>query len=454
MPSTDLTLPRDPLRLSWRVPLGLMMAAVYGSLIPFDFDLSGWSGVSSMAQATLIHNWTTVEDIAVNVLIYVPIGLAIVLAGGRAKRSILLRTGLAVVAGAGVALTCEVTQLFLVSRVGSWCDFYLNTLGTALGAVAGIFLQSITPYVVGIAGRRTVRHPMTLAATTLTIGLFLFHLAPFDFSGNMAELRASFRGASWQLSSPFSPSTWVQAPQKWIADTSAGLWFGVLAYLIVVARRAGSWDARPAIVSAVKHGIILAWLIELTELLTRTQHFDLSTIVLRIAFTLTGAFLAANATMPSANVRGPNVAIRTMPLNMLLAMLVIQIGLILSWSLRPQSGWQNVDSSVLIEWMPFASLWRQTAVHAALSVASQMISTGALLLTVALVVRRVIGMRSVQIASVVVITLSVAAVTLRGLVVSAHLDVTEPVVVLLSVLLMARLYKRAVSSVPALARSH
>ncbi len=77
-----------------------------------------------------------------NVAVFVPLGIALALALG--DKPIGRRLLLATLAGAGLSLAIELLQAMTPTRVAALGDWLLNTGGTALGAAAGVWLQSIS----------------------------------------------------------------------------------------------------------------------------------------------------------------------------------------------------------------------------------------------------------------------------------------------------------------------
>jgi glycopeptide antibiotics resistance protein len=78
-------------------------------------------------------------DLAGNVAVFVPLGLAVAIALG--DKPVRRRLLLATLAGAGLSLLIELVQIALPSRVSAVDDWLLNTAGTAIGALAGCWIQ-------------------------------------------------------------------------------------------------------------------------------------------------------------------------------------------------------------------------------------------------------------------------------------------------------------------------
>lgn len=114
---------------------------VYGSLYPFVFRAHGHDGLGA-AIAALLATWTTPTsrgDIISNILLYVPLGLFAAHALAGFPRA--LRIALATALGLVICIVVELIQFYEAARNSTMSDVYCNTLGTFLGAVAGVALH-------------------------------------------------------------------------------------------------------------------------------------------------------------------------------------------------------------------------------------------------------------------------------------------------------------------------
>jgi VanZ family protein len=112
------------------------LLAIYGSLYPF----SGWTDSGAPLTAFITAGWpryTTAFDIALNVAAYVPMGF-LWLAALRRPLGRWLAPATAFAIGTLTSLSLETLQNYLPSRVPSNLDWGGNTLGTLLGAIAGV----------------------------------------------------------------------------------------------------------------------------------------------------------------------------------------------------------------------------------------------------------------------------------------------------------------------------
>lgn len=112
------------------------LLALYGSLYP----LSGWRDTGVDPLAFLAAAWPryfTAFDLVANALAYLPLGfLWVTVLAARLPAGVALL--LAVLAGGLLSCGVECAQNFLPSRVPSNLDLVSNTLGTLLGAAAGL----------------------------------------------------------------------------------------------------------------------------------------------------------------------------------------------------------------------------------------------------------------------------------------------------------------------------
>jgi VanZ family protein len=120
----------------WLVALIMAVFIVYGSLYPFDFRIPpGGAG----PIAVFLASWNARPgrgDFLANILLYSPFGFFCLLGPRRIGSA---RTFfLAVLAGGLLSLCMELTQYYDFGRDTEATDFYANTLGTFLGALAGL----------------------------------------------------------------------------------------------------------------------------------------------------------------------------------------------------------------------------------------------------------------------------------------------------------------------------
>ena len=126
----------------YRILLIVIALIVYGSLYPWDFHSTQ---LAASPLWVLIHSWPTgfdrflVRDIAVNLLLYMPVGVFGFLALRQNFRIALAVTGTVLIALA-LSSSIEMTQLFDDARVCSASDVLCNVSGTVIGvALASVY---------------------------------------------------------------------------------------------------------------------------------------------------------------------------------------------------------------------------------------------------------------------------------------------------------------------------
>jgi VanZ family protein len=178
---------------------------VYGSLYPGDFDFSRTTNPFFI----LLHSWPAtwdrfvLRDIAINLLLYAPLGVTAFLAAAR-RHSRAAAFCAAVSLGAVLTTLMELLQVYDGHRVSSLLDVTSNTLGAALGAILALCFQARWRLL------QSRRIPHLQAAVPLAVCWFAYQLFPFFPVLSRTRLRAgltqllSFHG--------FSPAqVWVQA---------------------------------------------------------------------------------------------------------------------------------------------------------------------------------------------------------------------------------------------------
>ena len=128
----------------FRILLIVITLIVYGSLYPWDFHSIQLAGSPIWV---LIHSWPTsidrflVRDIAVNLLLYMPVGVFGFLAFRQNLRTAFAVT-LTVLIALALSSSIEMIQLFDDARVCSASDVVCNVSGTALGVALGSLYQN------------------------------------------------------------------------------------------------------------------------------------------------------------------------------------------------------------------------------------------------------------------------------------------------------------------------
>jgi len=221
--------------------LGLLLLAialiVYGSLYPWQFDFSR----PVDAVRLLLHSWPdawtrfVARDVAINVLLYVPLGAAAFLAARRRSRR---GTALAaaVVLGFALSASMELLQAYDDHRDCSLLDLTTNTAGAAVGALLAWLFEPAAERLV----RRRAR-PLEASAALLAICWAGFQFYPFFPSFGTYRLRAAL-APPWHIPPLSALEIWT-GTAEWFALALAleavigrlrPMWLGVVMLLLPV----------------------------------------------------------------------------------------------------------------------------------------------------------------------------------------------------------------------------
>ncbi|HET9404741.1 MAG TPA: VanZ family protein, partial [Burkholderiales bacterium] len=125
------------IRLAWVLTVAYLVVVVYASLLPFQ----GWRAPPEEIRQflTMWPRFITLQDVAINVAAYVPLGLLASIGFG-ARHGPARGVVAATLAAAVLSLGMEALQMFLPARIASNVDLLANGLGALLGAIAAPLL--------------------------------------------------------------------------------------------------------------------------------------------------------------------------------------------------------------------------------------------------------------------------------------------------------------------------
>lgn len=413
-------------RLSCVWPVGYVLAVLYISLLPFDFSLTTFNNAISEGLGSLRFRSTTPDDATANILVYLPVGLLLGLYAMRGRWGRWVGALLAVVIGTTLSILVETLQTGLVSRVASCTDVLLNCVGTAVGACFGVSLQGTIRAAIAQLRRELADRPFTTAASMLTLGLFLYNLAPFDFVMTTDALHASFGRAHWGLMSVRAPTIGA-APFAALAQqlTGAG-WFTVLGYLLALGGCEGGRHPAVSLGSAWKNGLILVALVEFMQLFTRSHTFDAATVMIRSLGVIFGAWCAVFIIGSMTGSAWRRKASLSVPTGILVILAVFQVSLLIAPCICPVGGLFTSERPFVVKWLPFETTWRHPFETATAEILSSLMTYGTLAFTLRVLYRR---FRVVHPGWWAFAALTLTATTCEGLrlmILGKPMDVTTP----------------------------
>jgi VanZ family protein len=125
-------------RLAWILAVAYLLVIAYASLLPFR----GWRVPPDEILHFLIASWPrfiTLQDVIVNVVAYVPLGLLLSVGWGT-RHGPARGAAAATLAVLALSLAMELAQMFLPVRIASNVDLIANGIGGLIGAMAAPLL--------------------------------------------------------------------------------------------------------------------------------------------------------------------------------------------------------------------------------------------------------------------------------------------------------------------------
>jgi len=434
------TFPNTP-RVSWRRPAGCVLAIIYISLLPFDFSLTAFHRAVADGLWSLQFRPTTTADAVVNLLAYLPVGLVLGLMAMKCRCGRWVGVLAATIVGVMLSILVESLQTGLMSRVASCTDVLLNGVGAAIGACLSVRLSGYAGAAMTQVRSELANHPFTTAASLLTLGLFVYNLAPFDFVTTTDALHASFGRGHWNLMS--ARDTAIGAPPfAAIAQqlTGAG-WFAVLGFLLALSGRERGSPSAMSLGLALKDGLILAALVEFMQLFTRSHTFDTGGILIRsfgVAFGAWCAVFLIDSLTGSAWRRKPGLAV---PTGILTILAVFQVGLLIAPCIDPQGVSITTKRPMAVQWLPFETLRQQSLQTAAAEIISSLLIFATLTLTLVVILRRYRVVHTRRWAYALLIILATTCEGLRLATLETPMDMTNLWLAWLSVYLVTSMPK-------------
>lgn len=223
-----MSAPRSRSFVPWLL-FAVIALIAYGSLYPFNFKPDAIQG--GVLQALHRLSWARAGrgDRIANVLLYLPLGFCLFLwLAARLRRDVAFF--IATLCGSLLSLSIEVAQVYISSRVPSFTDLALNSLGTLLGAAIGIAWGTIGGWMhLPTRPEKPNRDP----SAALLIGLWLtWRLAPFVPHFDLGKLKAALRPL-------FDPQIEAGAVLIW------------LTYWLVVSQALSALVSRPHLLEAL-----------------------------------------------------------------------------------------------------------------------------------------------------------------------------------------------------------
>jgi glycopeptide antibiotics resistance protein len=445
-PSNPRALPGSPadVCISSFWPILVAALLLYGSWLPFSMDLSRLVHVSVLEELARGARVVQFDDLITNVLVYMPFGLLLGLCRTGRRLSVGVRVVGTMVLAAMVSAFAEIVQIAIPVRIASLLDVALNTIGAAIGAVAGI--------VVSVFGRRwlTIVHerlccaPFQVVAATLTLGLFLCEVAPFSFITSTAQLHESF-GRAWQASK--APPLELASLAFWAEQLVELVWFAVLGYATALAGCESGKRRDRVLLYTARNALILAAIIECVQLLTPLHVAEFFAVPWRLCGALGGAWAALFWRERAAAFwrDRPNLGAPTLLLLILLGAQLTAVAL--STLAATAAGGEGLVAVSKVT-LPFELAWRRPFSVVVAEGINAVALFGALAATVGVLLSRTGFIGAWPVTGWLVVLLAGTADIARKVILGIGMDMTVPAAAAISVVVVARVHQWLASGHP------
>ena len=211
---------------------------------------------------------------------------------------------------------------------------------------------------------------------------------PFDFVTDTVGLEAALGRASLALTLAAGENPdWV-SPWGGCRGLVSGAWFSLLTYFMALESLEAGRSRRAAFVLAVKRGILLIVIIEVTQLFVHSHAFQFAVMSVRAVWAVVGSSIAVwllhrEATLPlRLDLR------RAFPSGLLL----VVAGLLACDVLSRVGGAGGIEATVVAQgmsgWIPFDSLWRMPTATAVAVAVPDLLCYGAIAMALGIGLRR------------------------------------------------------------------
>ena len=173
---------------------------VYGTLIPFNIDLSVDTLAKNIQHSALTPfmdpdgSRASIPDIVQNILLFIPFGVLGFLSMRR-RRSDAVVGVFVLISGTFLSLTVEFFQLMTLDRTTSVTDLITNTMGSAIG-IAGIWIFMGLLVRLADVNRIKAYFSSQYSFAFIVAGLIVIAgtLQPFDFTLDVGQVGSKVKG--------------------------------------------------------------------------------------------------------------------------------------------------------------------------------------------------------------------------------------------------------------------
>lgn len=324
---------------------------VYGSLLPFTFHGRHGAGPFLAGLASITFAPTSIPDVAINFLLYVPLGVWWRLRSpARQRRFVGWST--AITTALVLSFGIEAMQTMSPQRVASWTDIALNVWGTAIGWLIAAPLNCWAHIVVRSARRACRKSPLEVLAA-ITIGFLM-----------MDAMATNTRDAASLTIHPQLHSSLAVVVPSAFGSVLAPAGLALLACLLSAARQSSSSKSHPVLLPAFTEASIVAVVLWILAVLTGNGDLSAIGAALTILPILLGVWCGAFF-LPRPNDSDATQGNDGMHVLILAALVCFVAAHII---MGATAGHEGASGRLL----PFEQLWRMPA-HSAASYALQVL---------------------------------------------------------------------------------
>lgn len=258
-------------------PLVLMaLAAAYGSLYPFRFAAPASFELALRAMFAQTQVWTSRGDVAGNLLLFVPIGVAMVYATLH-QSGLWWRRALYLSGAALFALLLQIAQIYVPARTAALSDALWNSVGALVGLALGQAVLSRLP-------RWSLHGDRHTTLVLLVIACWLgWRLWPFEPGFGVPQVYRTIK-----------PLLRLEALNAWsVASMAVSL--VLIAAVVEGLRFAWRWLAGAAVLGLAVRFILVGQAISTSVLFGTLIGVSIGLVVLRVGLARAGPWVIALA---------------------------------------------------------------------------------------------------------------------------------------------------------------
>jgi len=368
-------------RLHYYWPMLIAATILYGSLIPFHFDLSVYQKIN--IEGLRLITWSSFDfnDLITNIAVYIPLGFSMMGYINYRKHSIFSRMMVVMIAIASLSLFIEILQTVIPERIASWYDVVFNVLGVGVGVLLFTIFETYSVSIFTTFRTQWIKQPYRVAAFLMICGLFCFELMPFDFIMSTQSLHDAFLRAQWlHVATPSNLSSHT-FPFSLMHQIKGIAWFSLLGFLLAMSKKYSHRSNRSAMGYTIQQGVLFICLIECLQLFTQSHVFELEAIIARSLAIFSGAWCGVFFVGQTTENREQFKWNQTAVFYIFTIAAILQVFSLVASSIEFRLLNSLNLSGGNFHWLPFEVLWHQPFLQTTAQIISVIITFATLTIT-------------------------------------------------------------------------